>query len=234
MGQSGDDGASRSAAACLAEIAVLEIPHRRWPTFAQEMQRLVATEEKNDACVALRKNAVTLIGQVCGQLDPSRFSQPEVDALVASLRAGMTSRSPGVIAASVDALTSSMKFMEANLGVKAQRDSLIADLVQKGVKSLDALVQEKALQCMVALCDDYYRCVASRGLCGARCVLCVLPCVACGCTCVCAGVVCHACECACKRASERCCERAARITIRRGVNQHCGSVVVAPGTWRST
>ena len=86
MGQSGDDGASRSAAACLAEIGVLEIPQGRWPSFAQEMQRLVATEEKNDACVALRKNAVTLIGQVCGQLDASQFQQPEVDLLLASLR----------------------------------------------------------------------------------------------------------------------------------------------------
>lgn len=55
---------SRSAASCLAEIAILEIPSKSWPQFAAQMNQLCSTAEKDEAAVALRKNSCLLIGLV--------------------------------------------------------------------------------------------------------------------------------------------------------------------------
>lgn len=159
MGAPGHAGAglARSASACLAEIAVLEIPRKMWPSFAVEVQKLAHTQETNEGSFALRKSTCIVIGQVCATLAAEHFSRQDVDVLLTSLRACMNSRSPDVVAAAMDGLTSSLKFIASFLEVDAQRNGLVGELVQKGVKSPSAAVQEKALQCLVVMCDDYYR-----------------------------------------------------------------------------
>jgi len=159
MRSPGADGAglSRSAAACLAEIAILEIPHNKWPTFAAEMKTLCQTAESTESDIAVRKAAATLIGQVCTFLEPDRhLSQSDVNSLLGSVCACMTSRSPDVVAAAMLALTNSLKFIARNMEIKQQRDHLVTELIEKGVKSPSPKVQEKALQCLVVMCDDYY------------------------------------------------------------------------------
>lgn len=153
---------SRAAAYCLAQIAVLEIPMKRWPNFCEQMKTLCCPKlpEANDSVIALRRNAVRVISVVCDSLEPGQhLQQSEVDVLLRSIVACFQSRSELVVGSAFDALNESLKFIETNLGIQKQRNRLLTEIM-KGIQSTSGTVQAKALQCVVSLVDDYYLFVA--------------------------------------------------------------------------
>ncbi|RZF44291.1 hypothetical protein LSTR_LSTR006841 [Laodelphax striatellus] len=142
-----------SAAQCVANIAVAELPMGLWPDLIEVLVNNVLSGSTE----MIREATLEAIGYICQDIEHDVLTAQSNQILTAIVH-GMrkTETSNHVRLAATTALLNSLEFTRANFDKDSERN-YIMEVVCEATQSSDTQVRVAALQCLVKIMSLYYQ-----------------------------------------------------------------------------
>ncbi|XP_050439163.1 importin subunit beta-1-like [Adelges cooleyi] len=147
----GTESRPSSAAQCVANVAILELPLNLWPGLISSLAANVTDPNSTDM---LREASLETIGYICADTDHEVLKN-ESNTVLTAIVHGMTQNNSNVCLAAATALYNSLEFTKGNFEKKNERD-YIMEVVCKATQSAETPVKVAALQCLVKIVSLYY------------------------------------------------------------------------------
>ncbi|KAL5279085.1 KPNB1 family protein [Megaselia abdita] len=142
------------AAQCVAYVAVIELPLKRWEFLVATLVKKVVTEGSSEM---EKESALEAIGYICQEIVPGVLdnqSNQILTAIIHGMRKQETSNH--VRLAATTALYNSLEFTKANFERDTERN-YIMEVVCEATQSQDTQICVAALQCLVRILSLYYQ-----------------------------------------------------------------------------
>jgi len=147
-----------------AEIAVIEMPFKEWPTFSQSL----AITANPNASEAVKVAALECLGYTCerlAQVEELVPNVPELDAgvvdsmLTTIVDGAQPDKSDNMRRAALQALKNSLIYIRKNMETKAERDFIMTAIAEAS-RSQDESIRQLCFGCLDIICDQYYDFIA--------------------------------------------------------------------------
>lgn len=140
-----------SAAQCVANVAIIELPMNLWPGIIGKLATNVTDPNFSDV---LKETSLETIGYICAETDRDVL-KAESNTILTAIVHGMTQPNVDVCMAATTALYNSLEFTKGNFDVTNERD-YIMEVVCTGTQSVQVPIRVSALQCLVKIVSLYY------------------------------------------------------------------------------
>lgn len=147
----GTESRPSSAAQCVANVAIIELPLNLWPGLIASLAANVTDPNSSDV---LKESSLETIGYICAETDRDVL-KAESNTVLTAIVHGMTQPNSHVCLAATTALYNSLEFTKGNFEKKNERD-YIMEVVCKATQSTETQIKVAALQCLVKIVSLYY------------------------------------------------------------------------------
>ena len=145
-----------TCAQVVAKIARIECPKKMWPQLIPGLQQQIM--KSNNA--SLMQSSTHAIGMCCEEVDPSAFTQDDLNKILTAIVFAMTRKDSETAVRGCKALFLALEFIENNMKNKKERDVIMTNICN-ATNNNDARVRKMAFECMWRVAEIYYEFLGS-------------------------------------------------------------------------